>query len=40
LSPAGPRAIPSGEAVRVLYALAGLRILLGVLWLANLSWKP
>ena len=29
----------SGEVVRTLYALAGLRILLGVLWLANLSWK-
>ena len=25
--------------MRTLYALAGLRILLGVLWLANLSWK-
>lgn len=28
-----------GEAARTLYGLAGLRILLGVLWLANLSWK-
>jgi uncharacterized membrane protein YphA (DoxX/SURF4 family) len=28
-----------GEAARALYGLAGLRILLGVLWLANLSWK-
>jgi len=39
LSPAGPQPLSSGEAGRVLYALAGLRILLGVLWLANLSWK-
>jgi len=39
LSPARPQSLSSGEAVRVLYALAGLRILLGVLWLANLSWK-
>ena len=29
----------SGEIARTLYALAGLRILLGVLWLANLGWK-
>jgi thiosulfate dehydrogenase [quinone] large subunit len=29
----------SGEVARTLYALAGLRILLGVVWLANLTWK-
>jgi len=39
LSPAGPQSLSSGEAARTLYALAGLRILLGVLWLANLGWK-
>ena len=39
MSPAGAQPLSSGEAGRVLYALAGLRILLGVLWLANLSWK-
>ena len=39
MSPAGPQSLSSGEAARALYALAGLRILLGVLWLANLGWK-
>ena len=39
MSPAGPQSLSSGEAARTLYALAGLRILLGVLWLANLGWK-
>ena len=29
----------SGDVTRALYALAGLRILLGALWLANLTWK-
>ena len=37
MSPVAP--LSPGEAGRTLYALAGLRILLGVLWLANLSWK-
>jgi uncharacterized membrane protein YphA (DoxX/SURF4 family) len=39
LSPARRQPPWPGEVVHVLYALAGLRILLGVLWLANLSWK-
>lgn len=39
MSPAPLQPLTSGEVVRTLYALAGLRILLGVLWLANLSWK-
>ena len=39
MSPAGGQSKSSGEVVRVLYAIAGLRILPGVLWLANLSWK-
>ena len=39
MSPAPLQPLTSGELVRTLYALAGLRILLGVLWLANLSWK-
>jgi len=39
LSSAERQLLSPGEGVRVLYALAGLRILLGVLWLANLSWK-
>lgn len=33
------RQLSPGEAVRTLHVLAGLRVLLGVLWLANLSWK-
>jgi uncharacterized membrane protein YphA (DoxX/SURF4 family) len=39
VSPAPSQPLSPGEAARVLYALAGLRILLGVLWLANLAWK-
>jgi thiosulfate dehydrogenase (quinone) large subunit len=39
LRPAERQSLPPGEVVRVLYALAGLRILLGLLWLVNLSWK-
>jgi thiosulfate dehydrogenase (quinone) large subunit len=39
VSPVTPQSPSTGEVVRTLYALAGLRILLGVLWLANLSWK-
>jgi len=39
LSSAVPERRSPGEAARALYSLAGLRILLGVLWLANLSWK-
>ncbi len=39
MSRAGNHPLSARDAVRVLYALAGLRILLGVLWLANLSWK-
>jgi uncharacterized membrane protein YphA (DoxX/SURF4 family) len=31
--------VSPGDVTRTLYALAGLRILLGVLWLANLAWK-
>ena len=38
MSPAASGPTP-GEVVRTLYVLAGLRILLGVLWLANLAWK-
>ena len=33
------RQLSPGEVVRTLHVLAGLRVLLGVLWLANLSWK-
>ena len=32
-------ALPPSDVGRTLYALAGLRITLGVIWLANLSWK-
>jgi len=39
LSSRGGQAPSAGELSRILYSLAGLRILLGVLWLANLSWK-
>ena len=39
MSTHGGQAPSAGELSRILYALAGLRILLGVLWLANLSWK-
>lgn len=39
MSSAAPEQPLPGEAARTLYGLAGLRILLGVLWLANLSWK-
>lgn len=39
MSSAAPEQPSPGEAARTLYGLAGLRILLGVLWLANLSWK-
>lgn len=35
----GGSALSAGDLSRTLYAVVGLRILLGVLWLANLSWK-
>ena len=39
MSSRGAPAPSAGELNSILYSLAGLRILLGVLWLANLSWK-
>jgi uncharacterized membrane protein YphA (DoxX/SURF4 family) len=39
MSSAASEALRPGDIGRTLYALAGLRIMLGVIWLANLSWK-